>query len=63
MEAKDRIVMLDRNNEGTMSHIIISAVHFFSVGKSEMTIVPKQAFYSKSLDDQFCIILEKNLSK
>lgn len=32
---EDKIVMLDLNNVDTMSHIIISAVHFDSVGKSE----------------------------
>lgn len=33
MESKDRIVMLDLSNVGTMSHIIISAVHIFHVAK------------------------------
>lgn len=46
-EAKHRIVMLDLNNVGTVSHIIVSALHFFNVGKSETPIVSKQAFYGK----------------
>lgn len=59
MKAKDKIVMLDLNNVDTTSHIIISAVHSFSVGKSGTPIVSKQAFHGKRLDDRFCIILEK----
>lgn len=59
MEAKDKIVILDFNNVCTMPHTVISAVHFDSVGKSETLIVSEQVFYGKSMNDQFCIILEK----